>query len=135
MHRLLADRQDASPTVLTLHKREVLRQLDRRLGRPRYEESLRTGPVTQLQLEEELNRVWGLIRPRPTHKVTSPFQNNATWLGLQFDQGQMKAVAVLLVELTQHVPWRFDYAAWWEAVRKVADAERLARAAAAPDHG
>jgi hypothetical protein len=60
MRWLLADRQGASPTVLTLHTKEVLRQLDCRLGRLRYEEELRTGPVTQLQLEEELNRVWSL---------------------------------------------------------------------------
>jgi len=135
MCRLLADRQDASPTVLALHRREVLRQLDRRLGRLRYDESLRTGPVTQLQLEQELNRVWGMIRPRPTHKATSPFELGASWIGRPFDQEQMTAVAGLLVALTQHVPWRFDYSAWWKAVRKVADAERLERAVAAADQG
>jgi hypothetical protein len=68
----------ASPTVLTLHRKEVPRLLDSRFSRLRYEESLRSGPVTQLQLEEELNRIWSHhIRPRPTHKTISPFQNGA----------------------------------------------------------
>ena len=109
----------------------MLRQLDRRLSRLRRGERLRTGPVTQLDLEDELDWVWRHIRPRPTHKATSPFQNGATWIGLPFDQEQMTAVAGLLVGLTQHVPWRFDYGAWREAVAKVADAERLEQAVAA----
>ena len=57
---LLDDGQGASPAVLTLHKTEVLRQLASRLVRLLYEESLRAGPVTQLQLEDELNRVRSL---------------------------------------------------------------------------
>ncbi len=105
MQQLFGDHQDASPNVLSLHKQEVLRQLGSRLSRLRYEESLRIGPVTQLQLEEELNRVWKLIRPKPSHKTTSPFENGASWIGQSFTPEQMTVIAGFLVDLTRHVPW------------------------------
>jgi hypothetical protein len=88
--------------------------------------------VTQLELEEELDWVWRHIRPRPTHKATSPFQNGATWIGQPFDQEQMTAVAGLLVGLTQHVPWRFDRLAWLDTVKEVAEDEWLKQPVAAP---
>jgi hypothetical protein len=40
----------------------------------------------------------------------------------------MNAVAALLIDLTAHVPQRFDLSAWWEAVEKPASDERTRRA-------
>jgi hypothetical protein len=133
MQQLFGDRQDASPKVLSLHKQEVLRQLDSRLSRLRYEESLRIGPVTQLQLEVELNRVWKLIRPKPSHKTTSPFENGASWIGQSFAPEQMTVIAGFLVDLTRHVPWlpwHFDRRAWYDKVISAMLDERWQRAAA-----
>ena len=70
---LLRAHEDAPPAILMLHKNEVLRQIGRRLSRLKHEERLRTGPIAQQDLEHELNRVWAMIRPRPTHRVVSPF--------------------------------------------------------------
>jgi hypothetical protein len=125
--QLLKGRDDASPAILQLYKAEVLRQIGGRLLRLQREEWLRTGPITQMELEEELDRVWARIRPRPTHPAMSPFTGGATRIGRSFGREQMNAVAALLVDLTAHVPWRLDFSAWWQAVARPADEERLAR--------
>ena len=125
---LLRAHEDAPPAILLLHKNEVLRQIGRRLSRLQHEERLRTGPVTQQDLEKELNRVWAMIRPRPTHRVVSPFAGAATPIGAPFSQRQMNAVAALLIDLAAHVPWRFDIRTWGEVVERPAGEERLRRA-------
>jgi hypothetical protein len=127
MSYLLQNHREASPEVLARHKAEVLRQIDCRLSRLRHNEDLRNGPATQLDLEDELNRVWKHIRPRPTHKTSSPFEGGASWIGEPFDELQRAAVLDLLLTLTEHVPWRVDYTKWFEAVAEPAEEERLRR--------
>jgi hypothetical protein len=128
MAYLLTGHKDASSMILHLHKAEVLRQIGGWLQRLKHEEWLRTGPITDLDLEQELDRVWARVRPRPTHPVNSPFTGSATYVGRPFNRQQMHAVAALLIDLTAHVPNRFDFSAWWEAVAKPADEERVKRA-------
>jgi hypothetical protein len=127
---LLKGLDGPSPRILQLHKDEVLRQIGQRLTRLQEEERLRTGAVTPLDLEDELNRVWAMIRPRPTHKTESPFARGASWIAAPFDRRQMNAVAALLVGLAAHVPQRVDFSAWWESVGRPAYEERDRRAAA-----
>jgi hypothetical protein len=106
-----------------LHRDEVIRQADRRLVRLRYEEQLRVGPVTPLELEHELTRVWEHIRPKARSGVISPFGRAATRIARPFNPAQLAAVAALLVEMLEHVPWRFDTMAWWKAVGRIAASE------------
>ena len=124
---LLSSYPDTPTPILALHRAEVLRQLERRLDRLRHEEWLRTGDVTALDVEEQLNRVWRSIRPRPSHRGPSPFAGGATWITAPFNQRQLTALSALLIDLTRHMPWRINFGEWWEAVAKPAQEERLNR--------
>ena len=127
MGYLLRSFSDASAEVLTLHKAEVLRQVKRGLDRLQYVERLRTGKVTPLELEDELTYAWSLIPPHPSKNHQSPFMLQATAIAHPFSQEHLTALASLLADLTQHVPWRvygargtlkfgFSYGKWWDAV-------------------
>lgn len=118
--------RNASVRVLSLHKAEIVRQLDARLGRLQYEERLSTGPVTALELEYELERVWEHVRPRPSHKASSPFSRGAGWIAAPFGPQQMTALSKLLIMTLEHVPWHMDQMPWLKSVGRVADQEKLA---------
>jgi hypothetical protein len=116
------DRRQWSDEEFEKYRAEFIRQYRNEMKRLRLREQSRQNPVTGWDIERHLGFVHRYIRPKATRQL---FYGLGRSIEDRFDKEQRSIIFGLLLDLTEHVPWKgIDREELWRRVCCVESADR-----------